>query len=689
MQKTILQTLPPDGITVGGWMKQQIREDATNGWVPTCNAMSHQGIMEWDPNSGIIVPRFPASYPPYKEWLYSGRRGWKWNWSMFVPYYQPLIEKTGFYGEGEFQAHWMDMLFRQVWVGNAREHENLARQCIADILANTDASGYLGVNDPTHRLRGTYVTPFHMNSGNFENSGMGSIFDAFLTYYRLTGDKKVLDALIKGVDLMLDANETMGRSACGLMAMPLAKLYVLTGNRTYLERADELWTHTIGAETKGPFANETFTLRGQHCAAAGINSLAALEMYRATGGKKYLDWALSVHEQIVRYALQSHGAPTGNGEYVFDAGPSINTEGCDTAWWSWVWMDLLEITGETKFADLAERAILNALPGGRSKDGRASPYFMRPNQLFAARSSGQGTVYGVRFLVECCLGNMGRVMPILAEHMILSTADGGFAVPFYGPCVVTGDVDGAGRVTVSQKTDYPFSEKIEIGFKIEKGQSTFPIRLRKPAWCDTPGLQINGKPVGVDVKNGWIELNRTWKSGDVINLSLPMNIRVDLDKNGLAVVSRGPLLYTLPVQGRREPVDQWGSFEEVVTTESKWNYALALNTADPASSFRVKNLTPKAGVCVWEQPGLGLEVDAYRLADWKFDKPIADVMPELSTDAPEPPVPPKPFKTEGKKETILLVPYGYTILRMTHLPVIAEKERKNDSRHIRKNTHKK
>ena len=44
-----------------------------------------------------------------------------------------------------------------------------------------------------------------------------------------------------------------------------------------------------------------------------------------------------------------------------------------------------------------------------------------------------------------------------------------------------------------------------------------------------------------------------------------METRVTIDKDSLAVVERGPLLYTLPVEGRRIRLDQWGSFGEVVT----------------------------------------------------------------------------------------------------------------------------
>jgi hypothetical protein len=149
-------------------------------------------------------------------------------------------------------------------------------------------------------------------------------------------------------------------------------------------------------------------------------------------------------------------------------------------------------------------------------------------------------------------------------------------------------------------------------------------------------------------------------------------VRVSRDKDGLAVVERGPLLYVLPVQGRKIPLDKWGSFEQIVTPQDQWNYALAVYKDKPAGSFRVKTRRVPKGAHVWEYPQSVLEVDAFRVPDWKFEKPIEQLHPVESYDAPEPNVPLKPFQTVGPREKIVLVPFGCTILRMTNLPVIKE-----------------
>ena len=136
----------------------------------------------------------------------------------------------------------------------------------------------------------------------------------------------------------------------------------------------------------------------------------------------------------------------------------------------------------------------------------------------------------------------------------------------------------------------------------------------------------------------------------MIELTLPMETRVTIDKDGLAVGGEGPLLYTLPVEGQRIQLDQWGSFGRVVTTESKWNYALVLDEANPSSSFTLKELQVPEGAHVWESPRVALEVEAVRVPQWKFSTEIAKLLGSDSDGVLEPPFPARPIRVSGPKE---------------------------------------
>ena len=73
-----------------------------------------------------------------------------------------------------------------------------------------------------------------------------------------------------------------------------------------------------------------------------------------------------------------------------------------------------------------------------------------------------GTVYGTRVFVECCHGNLGRILPVVAEDMVLRTREGGLSVPFYAESTFHGDLPNAGKIELTQQTAYPFSENIRI-----------------------------------------------------------------------------------------------------------------------------------------------------------------------------------------------------------------------------------
>ena len=281
-----------------------------------------------------------------------------------------------------------------------------------------------------------------------------------------------------------------------------------------------------------------------------------------------------------------------------------------------------------------------------------------------------GTVYAARVFVDCCHGNLGRLLPVLGENLVLSTMEGDLVIPFYSSSRFRTHSPKAGNVEIVQETEYPFSDNVRITLKPERHPAIFMVRLRVPDWCKDAHLSINGKSTAFDERNSWIDLKRSWGESDQVSLTLPMEVRVQIDSEGLAVVQRGPLVYSLAVEGRRIQVDEWGSFEEHVTPESKWNYALLLDKAHPAKSFRFVDLKVPEKAHVWQYPRAALDVDAVRVPEWKFDQDPALSIPSRTEVIPEPPCPARPIRSTGPKEKIRLVPYGCTVLRMTQLPVV-------------------
>ena len=489
----------------------------------------------------------------------------------------------------------------------------------------------------------------------------------------------------------------LSQSCYASLVTALARLYRETGDKKYLDTALATEEQFLSApwHPYGRILREKKPLVG-HSAAWGLAVLSMIELYRASGDRQWLEHALYAHDSLAKEHVQPHGAPSGMGEALAGTGPHLDTELCDTFWWIWCWTELLKATGESKYADFAEKAALNALPGQRSKDGVVTAYFMSPNQLVATQV--QKNFYPARLYVECCQSNAPRALPLMADSAVLATPDGGLALAFYGTSETRHKLPGGGTVVLRQESGYPFDESVQISLKLSDHNASFPLLFRIPAWSRGTTIAVNetkieqGWPAG-----SWARLDRTWADGDRVTITFHAEIEVHFwqrDGQLAAVLERGPLLYALPVRGHRQPLDVWGTFEELAANDSPWNYALMLDAKAPASSVHFKKLAvPKGDRHLWENSPVALEVQARRIPAWTFDVPppsqglkgkqakathrfwdIGTKLEGAKTQFPRAAkLPQEPFAVADPVETIQLVPYGFTLLRMTYLPVTSAK----------------
>jgi hypothetical protein len=266
-------------------------------------------------------------------------------------------------------------------------------------------------------------------------------------------------------------------------------------------------------------------------------------------------------------------------------------------------------------------------------------------------------------------------MPILAEHMLLATPDDGLAVAYYGPSETRIRRASGADVVFTQDTDYPFEDTIRLTVESSAAER-FPLLLRIPHWCKGAEIRVNGEKVQNDWPAGdWARIDRTWGTRDTVELRLPMKVRVEFWNERAVCVKRGPLLYALPVKAQRTMLDRWGSFDEVVSPDAVWNYALMLDPKDPAASFQFVRQEKPAGGHVWEHSGLALAVDARRVPGWTFVDSKAKIPPLETPEKPtgsmvSPRLPEPPIQVAGPVEKVRLVPYGSTTLRLAYLPFV-------------------
>jgi hypothetical protein len=353
-------------------------------------------------------------------------------------------------------------------------------------------------------------------------------------------------------------------------------------------------------------------------------------------------------------------------------------ETCDTIDFSWSLGYVLLATGDVKWADMIERDIFNAGLGSIEKNFHGHQYYSAPNQPVAAENTSHynddefwGEMAHSRFCyrpghdTECCTGNIQRMVPQFAGRMWLKNESNGLVAALYGPTQITTKV-GANNdsVTITEKTDYPFSEKIDFVIKSNKPVN-FPLELRIPTWCKGATISINGTKSEEKLVSGTFhKLARTFKDGDVVTLNLPMELKLTrwgTNNSGIAI-ERGPLVYSLPIKSKVVKYSSLGckdidKFPDLLMyPKAAWNYALNLNENNLKSKAKV--IINKTKGYSWDLKNIpvSIEVPAKKVLNWK------------SKNTSLPSEWPNNLQLSNDEETIKLVPLGATTLRMTIFP---------------------
>jgi DUF1680 family protein len=120
----------------------------------------------------------------------------------------------------------------------------------------------------------------------------------------------------------------------------------------------------------------------------------------------------------------------------------------------------------------------------------------------------------------------------------------GVYVNLYVPSRVTWR-QGNARVTLTQQTSYPSIGETALQLKMDRAER-FTVALRMPAWAGKQtAVRINGKPAGTALTPGtWAELDREWKDGDLVELSIDMPLRLvplDTEHKNLVALLCGPV----------------------------------------------------------------------------------------------------------------------------------------------------
>jgi hypothetical protein len=98
---------------------------------------------------------------------------------------------------------------------------------------------------------------------------------------------------------------------------------------------------------------------------------------------------------------------------------------------------------------------------------------------------------------------------------------------------------------IALETRYPYGELITLAVEAIGRPQQFAIALRSPAWCDDPSVRVNGKELQAAADEaGYLTVRRRWKTGDRVELRLPLRLRLEPTPDDPATVAllHGPLV---------------------------------------------------------------------------------------------------------------------------------------------------
>ena len=647
-----LRALPPGDVRPEGWLRTWMQKQAAE--------------------LGSHLPE--VSWPFSSDYWGEEREGAFWTQEMEYEAWWPW----------EQRAYWIDGATRLALLLDDQALLAKATKPVAYTLAHPDAEGYLGpelFQDP--------LGDYHRWPHTVFFRSVGAAYDGKLPLNGVTYEG-VLAALQKHY---LNDTASYGKPKRNINNVEdMLWLYERTGNPRLLTLAENAWQEyqkyaddpeNADLGVMRVFGDTPINAHGETYAETSKQP-AILYMY--TGKAEYLKFALADQRRMFDHHMLIDGAPS-TSEWFSTRTALDSHETCDISDHTWSWGYMLQATGDAVWGDHIERACFNAAPGAIKKDWKALQYLSCPNQFLAKLDSdhnwpkfkehGMGMMAfqpnpGLR--TACCGGNVHRIFPNYTIRMWMKNEDGGLAAVLYGPSHVKTAVGSAGHIVeITQTTKYPFEETIEFRIRCDHPVE-FPLSLRIPGWCDSPKVAVNGSEVSAArTEKGFATVQRAFRSGDVVTLTLPMKLAITRWPQDGIGVERGPLVYALPIEAQwtskvipRYSTAAFPAWE--AAPQTAWNYGLAL---DEATLHEIKvdkvSVSQQEALDPWTAPPIKLTVPVRKIAEWQLQPGT-----ESATQRFTPPLP--DVKTVAVSETVeqaTLVPYGSTHLRLTIFPAVA------------------
>ena len=398
-----------------------------------------------------------------------------------------------------------------------------------------------------------------------------------------------------------------GLNSCSILE-PVVRLYSLTNEKKYLDFAEYI-VNTGATDIVNIFdlayKNEFYPYQYPVTKAYEMTSCfeGLLEYYRIAGGEKYRTAIINFADRILESDFTVIGC-CGCTHELFDHSTvrQANTTNGETMQETCVTVTLMKffyqvhlLTGDPKYADAFEISLYNAYLGSINTEKAINPEWKKkypdqkifeplPFDSYSPLTAGvRGVeVGGTRFMSDghyygCC-ACIGAAGIGLVPKLQLLTTENGFAMNLYIAGEVESVTPSGKRVVFNTQTDYPVSGEITITIDAD---DEFEFLLRNPQWSKATKVTVAGEEI--NPTDGYISINRIWKKGDVIRISLDM---------------RTEAIYPIPYE------------TDILMNEVVWGYNYMISTFDREDPIAKNHIALRRGpVMLAQENRLGYSVD--------------------------------------------------------------------------------
>ncbi|MDF1546216.1 MAG: glycoside hydrolase family 127 protein [Bacteroidales bacterium] len=514
-----------------GWIHEQLKQDLEEGYIGQFDKVHHSVTHNVFVKQNRLSKR---KFTLRKEW-----------WS------------------GEHEGYWKDGVIRMAYLTHNEKYIERARQWVDEIINHIGDDGYIGIykdcDGPNCR--------FNHIRGNGELWTTSRIVMALLAYYEFTNDKKVLDAAINAVKLVMEeysnknyfAVESNGGGVSHGVGFfeTLEWLYRITKKTEYLEFAQKLYKDF----NNGKFRDDDLKT---------INLLDSQELFSKHGA--HVAEGLFVPRFIANIAknqeynkaannvipkLKEHLTPGGAmrcDEWIKGREGTADEryEYCGIAEMISPLNKMIAFTGNYQLADLIETMTFNAGQGARFPTLTALSYLTSDNRIkINHRELVRRESYDAAHLAAvCCVLNGSRLMPYYVEGMWMKDLNSNAIVAMlFGPSEFNTTINEV-PVSIKEETSYPFSDTLTFKINPEKNIE-FAFIVRRPYGCKNVKIEAP-ETTQIEQQETKIILLNTWKKGDMVKVTFDFDILKVKQPSSKTVeesgfyLKRGALVYALP-----------------------------------------------------------------------------------------------------------------------------------------------